>query len=78
MDDELDKFRLDDGSPLNPDEIKRLMLLIKQDRAATRLDEATKAMEVAFNHRMDSGLQVALILAERVKDLTPTNSEAKP
>lgn len=43
-----------------------------------RLDEATKAREVAFNHRMDSGHDVALILAARVKGLTPTPQPHNP
>lgn len=37
---------------------------------AERLNEATKSRDVAFNHHMDSGHDVALVLSGRVKDLS--------
>lgn len=41
------------------------------------VEEATRAREVAFNHRMDSGHDVALVLAARVKGLEAQLTQIK-
>lgn len=35
----------------------------------TRLDEATKALDVAINHKMDDGQQIVNVLASRLHHL---------